>query len=420
MKNTCCIVGSHSRNRDKAPWHNADTTDFWVFNESASIGWPKVVNAVFQMHSDPVWKNPLNRNDPHYHKWMGKEHPYPIYMLRKHPDVPSSIEYPLDEICIALLPAFFKGSNLSRYFTSSVAYALALAIYKGYERIELYGVEMESETEYRYQRDGVFFWLGIAVGRGVEVSIPGEAGLFSEPLYGYEGGAYAERVHLLPRLTVLRETMPKAQRVLDEVNALQASLIERILDDTGGEPSMAAVETTRLYWKTVKQQSQAVYDLGMLAGAEEEVLRYLRKCDEMDKVSGFHMLARQEFELTANNAGRHLEQRKGQLAVLATEARAAWAKLDEAIKDGTANEAEASRLSMAYGEAHKRFLAVNNEIGRLNGIVAENITLANVVDNLMKAAGGEKALDAILQQAEANRNGKVTSRGKRRKAVQVG
>jgi hypothetical protein len=68
--------------------------------------------------------------------------------------------YPIDEI--------IKYFGVD-YFTNTVDYAIALAIYKGFKEIGIYGVSMIGGSEYAYQKPGVEFWIGQALGRGVKI-----------------------------------------------------------------------------------------------------------------------------------------------------------------------------------------------------------------------------------------------------------
>ena len=89
--------------------------------------------------------------------------------------------YPLSEIS-----NYFNTD----YFSNTVDYAIALALYKGYEEIDLYGVNMEEGTEYRYQKPSVEFWIGIAKGMGVKIRAFGEHSSImrtrDKKLYGYD------------------------------------------------------------------------------------------------------------------------------------------------------------------------------------------------------------------------------------------
>lgn len=91
-------------------------------------------------------------------------------------------EYPLD----AVVNHF--GTD---YFSSSFDYAIALAIYKEYKEIHLYGINMTKTAEYAWQRPGANFWCGMAKGRRIEVVLHnrGMSSLMRTDgglLYGYD------------------------------------------------------------------------------------------------------------------------------------------------------------------------------------------------------------------------------------------
>lgn len=75
------------------------------------------------------------------------------------------------------------------YFSNTVDYALALAIYEGFTEIDLYGVNMAFESEYEYEKPGVEFWVGMAMGHGIEVTVHGNESTILKTrdgkLYGY-------------------------------------------------------------------------------------------------------------------------------------------------------------------------------------------------------------------------------------------
>jgi hypothetical protein len=61
----------------------------------------------------------------------------------------------------------------------------ALALLEGYRRIEIYGFEMSDELEYEKQRPCGEFWIGMAMGMGVEIYTPDNCQLLNGELYGY-------------------------------------------------------------------------------------------------------------------------------------------------------------------------------------------------------------------------------------------
>ena len=84
--------------------------------------------------------------------------------------------YPLEDIILKFN---------SRFFTNSISYIIAFALYNDFEKISIYGVDMDSGSEYDFERPSVSYWLGFARGLSVEVNI---ASNIDSPifLYGFE------------------------------------------------------------------------------------------------------------------------------------------------------------------------------------------------------------------------------------------
>ena len=184
---TLALVGSHPRTKELAPWDD-ESIDIWVFNEAANIPWCKRANGVFQLHLPEIYRSPFNRTDPKHWEWLQQKHGIPIWMQDVDPLVPDSVRYPLEEITSLYLGNFkWADGEVIRFYTNTPAYAIALAIYQGYEKILTFGMDMESSTEYKYQRDNVAFWTGLALGRGIEIEEHCSEALFATPLYGYDG-----------------------------------------------------------------------------------------------------------------------------------------------------------------------------------------------------------------------------------------
>lgn len=100
-----------------------------------------------------------------------------VYMRQHWDIVPKSVPYPLEEIT----------AKFGRYFTNSVSYMIALAILQGYREIGCWGVDMATATEYGPQRPSCEFFLGIAAGLGIKITIPKQADLLKTKfLYGFE------------------------------------------------------------------------------------------------------------------------------------------------------------------------------------------------------------------------------------------
>lgn len=80
-----------------------------------------------------------------------------------------------------------------RYFGNTICYMIALAMYQGAKSIDLYGcniVPLKSDQPIVKNHYGTEFWLGYAMGSGLDVKVHGkkETYLLREGMYGYDWG----------------------------------------------------------------------------------------------------------------------------------------------------------------------------------------------------------------------------------------
>jgi len=381
MKKTVAIVGSHPATRGLFDFDRTDC-DTWLFNEALAdpMKWAKRADAVFQMHAPEIWKSPANRNDPKHYEWLKSGDTPTIYMREQYPEVPKAVRYPLEEVQKTLLLNF----NYTRYFTSSVAYAIALAVYKGYERIELYGVEMETNTEYMYQRDCVAFWTGMAIGRGIDVYAP--IRLFETPfLYGYEGGAnldmsiYQKRVdELTPIAADLKGRYTEARVLVDEM----------LRDWDGGNESGQKIV------KAVMDLSRLANQFGMTDGTVQEAERYLAKCNIMLLVADAYIISRQEYEAAHVNHGRAASEANNDAVAAASE-------MENIMNNSAQVISRKARIKMMnkFPVAMDKFIRACTAIGLHNGASNENRSYLAQLDELTRMAGGAKSEAILTEQA---------------------
>jgi len=101
----------------------------------------------------------------------------PVYMQQHWDIVPKSVAFPLKEIV----------GRFGRYFTNSVSYMIALAILQGAKEIGCWGVDMSTGSEWGPQRPSCEYFLGIATGLGIKVTMPEQADLLKTRfMYGFE------------------------------------------------------------------------------------------------------------------------------------------------------------------------------------------------------------------------------------------
>lgn len=87
--------------------------------------------------------------------------------------------YPLNEVCIQFD---------TDYFSSTVDYAIALALYREFKEINLYGCTM-TIADYSTLKCGCDFWCGYAKGKGAKLKVHGETTIMKTTnglIYGYD------------------------------------------------------------------------------------------------------------------------------------------------------------------------------------------------------------------------------------------
>jgi len=151
------IVGSSDTTRHLAPYGD-ESWEIWTLNDMHTIA-PRMTR-LFEL--DPVIELPHYSYDFHRNNTV-----VPIWMMFPQDDFPAAVQYPHEVIV----------KEFGRYFTSSISWMLALAIYEGVDEIALYGVDMAHSSEYGHQRPSCEYFIGLARGKGIPVSVPEQSEL---------------------------------------------------------------------------------------------------------------------------------------------------------------------------------------------------------------------------------------------------
>lgn len=193
------ICGFASSTRDLIPVDDG-TWEIWGMNQLYRH--IKRADRWFDVHWN--WDQELVPGTDH-RGWI-RECGMPVYMTTTHPDLPTSVKFPLDVLM----------EEFTDYFTSTVAHMMALAIweidakvfaemaklpplpaldvlairqrlYAEYS-IGLFGIDLIVGEEYFWQKTCAEFWIGAAaIGRGINVFIPPQSALCKQRFrYGYE------------------------------------------------------------------------------------------------------------------------------------------------------------------------------------------------------------------------------------------
>jgi len=173
---------------DHAPFHDP-TWEIWT--HAVTSGRCKRIDRVFEMHPAHVWRDHEKPQWPNYLAWLKRCH-YPIYMLEKHADIPSSVRYPRERIL-----GEYRGLLSGRVvFTSQADFMFALALSEGVTHIGLFGIQYTTpikDGERNEQLLGLHYWAGVAGGKGVSIVVPEGHPSFAHEIYGLETHSTSEK-----------------------------------------------------------------------------------------------------------------------------------------------------------------------------------------------------------------------------------
>lgn len=349
------IVGSYPDGRDRVPWSDA-ATEIWTFNEAPEKeGWLRW-DADFQLHKPEVYSSPDNYVNKKHWDWLQQDHGPDkiIWMQEVDPRVPNSRRYPLEGV-LGLIPY--------RYLRSSIAEALGLAIYLGYQDIDLYGINLVSNTEYGYQATNMAFWIGFAHGRGINLTLKCWLDEFNQRLYGFEGEVCIDQAYFEKRM----------QEIDPDVRATGLAftrLKEKI------ETAIFAGKTQEVADLSVELES-----VGMAAGEREAMLSEAKRY--RDHAGD---IPRQEYEYHGAKARTDGEPPKAQMYHTAGKFEYVWNvwKLT-----GKLEAREQVRIFL------KEKAKLAWQTGWQLGLMRENMRYAHEVDGRILMAGGQRTLAAL-------------------------
>lgn len=139
--------------------------EIWGINFVGSIF---KCDKIFSIH-DPYWEQ--EKWPEHWGHMVKEWADTPVIMCRTHPDLPTSMEYPLAEVIEEFQDAYLRNS---------VAYILAYALLCKPKYISMYGCDFTPyglkphqamPQQYEYGRCCVEYWMGRAKERGVEIAV---------------------------------------------------------------------------------------------------------------------------------------------------------------------------------------------------------------------------------------------------------
>ncbi len=138
----------------------------------------------------------------------------PVYLQAARDEIPMSIAFPKAEV----------EAEVGDYMTNSISWMIGMAIWMGFEVIEVYGVDMAQASEYANQRPNVEYLLGQAKGRGIEIRIAETSDILAAThQYGY-GTDNGLRKRVIERLGSFNARIAECDGELQRLTLVRATL----------------------------------------------------------------------------------------------------------------------------------------------------------------------------------------------------
>lgn len=220
------IVGFEEQNGRTAPYDD-DHWDIWGFNMANRLSFMRDEEGRFRAD---LWLD-LHQIHAQSEKDLAWIHHCPVPIYLTHPIGVNPNQRVLDlEAIEQRIFSLYGRVVRCRYFASSFAYALALALSEGYQTIGLFGVNLNWGRERVVERGNLEYWVGIAEGLGVEIILGERCLLLTHPgLYGIEYDQEREGVidlcaELMRQLLQSPDIAPR----LDEVLLARTQAMEQL------------------------------------------------------------------------------------------------------------------------------------------------------------------------------------------------
>jgi hypothetical protein len=177
------ITGA-AKSMSSLPW-NDPAWEIWGLNNF----WNSMRDTEGRLRADRWFEihppSPPIQNE-HDMSWL-RSCPVPIYTTEPFPENRNAVVFPVQRI----------GDKYRNYFSCTFAYQIALAIDEGFKEIAVHGLELAfgTQRECTVERACVNYWLGLAEGKGMKVTIPQDDFVLSHwARYGFDYHEEAEVV----------------------------------------------------------------------------------------------------------------------------------------------------------------------------------------------------------------------------------
>ena len=149
----------------------------------------------------------------------------------------------------------------------------------------------------------------------------------------------------------------------------------------------------------VQKQLSIGTQLGMLDGAMQESLRYKDKADKMREADeGNHVFSRQEFE----SAAKSHQDEASRLHVLFVAHGTKLGILQDNVLRAAKGSPKRQKFAGDFLAVLKEYMATNNHIAIRQGAANENFNHMTYLDKHIRAAGGSKSEEVLLESMRSD------------------
>lgn len=268
---------------------NAETDEVWALGSVYNTFPVQFMTRYFELH--PRWMLESDKYKPGHLEKVEE-------LLAPRVPVVWARDYPL-RAAFRLCDPFTRGGIKQRVFRSTIDFLIAAALVEDFERIELYGIDMGSSTEHKYQVPSASFWIGLATGRGVEVELPEETTLLRGKVYAYELGAQMiSRTNAEQELIDYQNAESDAQQRVNFLNGVAAERQQKAQAATTQAEQEQAVESMQ---EIATALEYAQRDLYVAHGARQSMERLIAKFDMEEPLELKNRLTVQRREASVQN-----------------------------------------------------------------------------------------------------------------------
>jgi len=198
--------------------------EIWKINEAYRLDeyYGRIAQATrwFQFHQrwDFTRRQNVDGAGKDHWTWLREEHDFPIYMQQHWDDIPNSVALPLPDILRDLLGDDPLTKYNFKWFRNSLSYQIAFAVWLGFKKVNIYGWELASDTEMKYERPSAVFWLGwlaSAIGaENIQVPIGNKLTAAGQRLYAFDDVPAVNRMHIESAMNAARSGEYEAEAAL--------------------------------------------------------------------------------------------------------------------------------------------------------------------------------------------------------------